>query len=1064
MFITYNASAGSGKTTNLVAEYLSICMDNPTRFKNILAITFTNNATAEMKSRIVDTLYHFAFDPLESLQGSEKAICKMVKVKCPTLSDAEMQTKSKELLSHILYDYPNFSISTIDSFFQRLIRAFAFELNINLDFSVVVQLDDYYTQTVDILLNKISKDHASLTRSVLNLLDSQLDEKGKWQLENELVRTLATIYREDTYFPMQKLSEVENLNDIITELFNTKKELLKYLKTEAQVGCNLIKNTGLSAVDFFQVNKGIYTWFNRVLTNPSSAQSDGFVVKAIEKECFTSPKAPRSLSQSEYEDLKAQYLKVKEAQKNYARLAAFVKNIHALSLLFELKSIMDEIKLRDNLFYLSETNYKVYNEIKDEETPYIYEKLGNKYSYFFIDEFQDTSNLQWENMLPLIRNALASGGKSILFGDVKQAIYRFRGGDSQLLHAVTTDEDYQKKIAPMDTSFEIEPLQTNYRTDGYVVNFNNKFFSYLKILDKFSTLAKGYYEEVEQTIAEGREKKGFVSIQFKSPDAGEDYLTQSVLEAVQDARNRNFRLRDIAILSRGNEISNALGEFLTKNEIPVISSNSLLLKSSDKINLMISVLRFLVDENDALSICIVGNYILKQHQQENDSLSEVLDMIIPKQKVTETDKKENHDPTETQRENNFLKFLNDRGFTINPYELIQQPLYSLVSKLMTIFHLEETDAFVSAFLENVLTYSQSSNGELSSFLDWWSQNEEKLSISMPDGIDAITVMTIHSSKGLQFPVVILPCTQYKEGKTKTTFWYENPNYLQSDDALKLPFVQLNNNDELSSIGLGDYVEEEKNLTAIDNLNILYVAHTRPKNALYIITGKPQSEGGRGNYNLFLDQFVQRNLQPTHQDEQETSQLFQQNEEMLNFIQDENNPLHFWYGDIDFKVTSNESEQNQGSQNEISRFYTTDFALPQLAFQGNMVERNRGNAVHDFLSKLKAFPKNETELDNMNFEGNPFCSDIKAALSTIMERPDFYRLFGDEAQVLNEVSILTQDGELKRPDRVVIYSDKVFVIDYKTGSPAPKYQNQINEYVSLLEGLGYQNVEGILLYM
>ncbi|HNW67880.1 MAG TPA: 3'-5' exonuclease, partial [Bacteroidales bacterium] len=380
----------------------------------------------------------------------------------------------------------------------------------------------------------------------------------------------------------------------------------------------------------------------------------------------------------------------------------------------------------------------------------------------------------------------------------------------------------------------------------------------------------------------------------------------------------------------------------------------------------------------------------------------------------------------------------------NPYELIQQPLYSLVSKLMTIFHLEETDAFVSAFLENVLSYSQSNNGELSSFLDWWSQNEEKLSISMPDGIDAITVMTIHASKGLQFPVVILPCTQYKDGKTKTTFWYENPNYLQPDDALKLPFVQLNNNDELSSIGLGDYVEEEKNRTAIDNLNILYVAHTRPQNGLYIITGKQRSEGGRGNYNLFLDDFVQK--------------------KDLQFIQDEEDKLHFWYGDIDFKVTSNKAEQNQDPHTNISRFYTADFALPKLAYQGNMVERNRGNAVHDFLSKLKKIPKNETELDNMNFEGNPFGSDIKAALSMIMKRPDFNRLFGDEAQVLNEVSILTQDGDLKRPDRVVICSDKVFVIDYKTGSPSPKYQNQINEYVSLLEGLGYQNVEGILLYM
>ena len=1043
MFKTYKASAGSGKTTNLVAEYLSLCFSNPHKYRNILAVTFTNNATAQMKQRIISTLQNFIFETdYNNLQASDKAILKLIS-KNLRLAHGQnedfFRQKSKELLQLILYDYPNFSISTIDSFFQRLLRSFALDLKLNLNYNLEIQLDDFFTQTIDILMNKISRNSkkyhdSGLTDRVLYLMENKMDISGRSNIEEELRKVLFSIYDENSYLPLKELNKLEE-EEFLQKCKIHKKITAKFRNDVVNLafeGDYIIKSSSIPESDFYQGNRGPYSWFLNLAINPDST-SQGYMQKAIERESFTKNKG--ELPDDVHQQLVELYYKTVEARDRYIYASILSQNIESLMLIFDLKKIMDDIKLRDNIFYLSETNAKIYDEIKDEQAPYIYEKLGNRYSYFLIDEFQDTSHLQWRDIFPLLKNALSGSnqyheeGKTVIFGDVKQAIYRFRNGDATLLDKLSSFEGYQNEFGFLekdDSRFELISLQTNYRSNYNIVDFNNHFFTYLKQITNRELpvfpMAERLYDDVIQEI-KPTAKSGFVSIQFNSGES-DKYEEEKVLEAVRDALSRDYDYQDIAVLTKDRERGVRLGQMLSENNIPVISSDTLLLGNSDKVNLIIATLKYLSNRDDKLSKLFIVNYLIKLKNSSNN-LEDIYSYL--------------------ENEDSFARFLLFFNITIQKERLLTFPLFTLIKEIIILYDFLESDLFVVGLLDVVFEYTSKNNSDLTQFLNWWGMQEGKLSITSPNKNNAVTVTTIHKAKGLEYPVVIIPINQYKEKSNNKLFWYKNET-----DESGLTYVPISISKKLCGTSLEELYDNESALASLDNLNVLYVAHTRPHDCMYIITGKKD----RGNYSKYLFDFCDKN----------------RDNPLFHFEEDN----RIIYGDLDYCKISEEKDKKKDkmqSEHGISGMHTSSFTpeSKQLAYQlfssPSTKEKEIGLFVHNFLSSLSKFPQTFQEIEEMDLAmDEEKRSMVKGALKKIIADETLKPYFFTEAEVLNEISILKTDGSVRRPDRIVIMPEEVMVIDYKTGKENPKYEEQLEEYKSLLIDMGYKNVQGRLVFV
>jgi len=952
VFTIYKASAGSGKTSRLVVEYLSLCLPRPEKFKHILAITFTNNATAEMKSRIVNTLSQLAFETeitdSSPVYHTYNQIVAQIAAHLPENEQfVYIKNQSKILLENILYEYDRFSISTIDAFFQRILRAFALEFGLNSRFILEIELDDLHRETTKVLIQRISKNNKELTQRMLELVENNMLEKGKWKVEKEIIGLLEKSMKEEVYFPLKKLqdSEKNNFDNAKKIITREKKRLRGELKT--------------------------------------------FTTRA-EKKSET-------------------YNLLKEQLKEVEFLG---RNLFQLALLFDLKSIMDEIKAEDNRFFLSETNAKICEKLGDDDVPFIYEKIGNQYVYFFIDEFQDTSKLQWKNMLPLIKNALSGGNrfnepsKVFLFGDVKQAIYRFRNGDADILQQLTNLEGYHKTVLPhaqQDKDYTVRLLDTNYRSSKKVVEFNNAFFSFLTSENAPFSDAKDYYTDVIQKM-KPTSAEGNVSVRFQEEDdlrKFEEYVLEPVLETVDALLQKGYSCRDIAILVSSNKLASTIGAFLIANNIPIISADSLQLSSSNEINLLISALQYIISEEDKLAKLLIVKYYTEKN---NLLLEEYLQYV--------------------QNEETFQHFLTLFNIEINRKASRSHSLFTLMNELIHRFSFSLTNPFLMRFLDETEDFSSKRTATIALFLEWWEDEGYKKTLSSPQGVDAITVSTIHKSKGLEYPAVIFPMNNYSTRKTNSDIFVQG-----SVTGLEYDFVSLTKDG--TPARFQPLYDEESKKTDIDNLNKLYVAHTRAREELYIITGKPAARGS--NYSKFLAEFCERNEGWEKEKGEGRKEKGERRKELCEHC------------------VSVLKKTKSGNIFNITTEETT-------------IAQQRGIFLHHFLSSLTSFPQNDNEIEAvLQSVEETYRETLRQIFYKILNDKNLRPHFAPEVKVLNETSILFPNGNLLRPDRVVFLEDKVVVIDYKTGEPHASHKEQIDEYCGAIRDMGYGNVEGVILY-
>jgi ATP-dependent exoDNAse (exonuclease V) beta subunit len=951
MFTLYKASAGSGKTSRLVVEYLALCLPQPEKFKQVLAITFTNNATAEMKARIVDTLSALAFEkeilPTSKFYHSYNQIAAKIAAYLPEKEQFSfIKKQSKILLEKILYEYDRFSISTIDAFFQRILRAFALEFGLHSSFNLEIELDDFFKETITVLLHRISKNNKEFTNRVLDLVKNLMLEKGKWKIERELLRLLKLCMQEEYYVPLKKLQESENKN------FEQAKE---------------------------KINQETFRLRTRLKN-------------------FTTKEEKKSEN----------YLLLQEELKE---LEFFGKNLFQLSLLFDLKTIMDEIKAQDNRFFISETNAKINEKLGNDDVPFIYEKIGNQFAYFFIDEFQDTSKLQWNNMLPLVKNALSGynkfneQGKLFLFGDLKQAIYRFRNGDADILKQLSKIEGYRNEVlsyAKENEDYRVELLDTNYRSSKKVVEFNNAFFSYLTAENGNFCEARAFYEDVIQKTKPTAEE-GMVTVRFKDEEDSrkfEEYMQEHVLATISDALQRGYKYENIAVLVSSNDLASAIGIFLIANNIPIISAESLQLSSSPEINLCIAALQFLASEEDKLAKLSIIQHITKQHKSE---LAPYIQCV--------------------QSEDAFQHFLRDFNITIDRKKLCMFSLFTLIHEIFRIFSFSFCNPFLMKLLDELESFVLRRNGAISLFLEWWEEKGNHLTLSTPQGINAVTISTIHKAKGLEYPVVILPFSQYSYFKTK-------PDMFVQDRITGLEYDWVSLSNEKTPERYLPQCEEESKKTLIDQLNKLYVAHTRAGKELHIITEK----ASKGNYSKFLGEFCEKRELRT-----EAPLVASSSKLITNY---------------ELQVTSYNPSIPQSFNPSILQ--SLNPSIPQ---------QQRGIFIHNFLSTLAVFPQNEKEIALLvqNVE-ETYREKLVSIFIKILNDKELYLYFVPEVKVLNETSILFPNGNLLRPDRVVFLQDGVIVIDYKTGEANTSHKKQVEQYCDAFRAMGYDYVEGRVLYI
>ncbi len=1040
-FTVYNASAGSGKTFTLVKEYLKTLFvsQKVDKYKGVLAITFTNKAVAEMKNRVLVNLKSFAdsrilFSPIPN-DLTEHFFMFDSLAKELSLSPKTLHEKAIRIHDAVLNNYAAFDIVTIDTFTHRIIRTFAYDLKLAQNFEVVLDTDEILNEAISNVLVKVGEDKA-LTKLLIDFALLKADDDRSWDISSDLYKTSRLLLNENEIKHLDLLKD-KSLKDFDLLKSVIEKKITEYTNALNSISIDLINEFEIKQIPVSDI-KHVHAYFLKLSKNDFSVSFDrAWQAKLVNGEPIYLKKTSSSnaaLIDQLQSRIVNDYEQTKKLFFQLSFLNNFSKNLVPLSVLNIVNKEIQNIKNEQNVLLISEFNKLISNEIKDQPAPFIYERIGERYRNFFIDEFQDTSKLQWQNLIPLIDNALSiSPNKNdkhslLLVGDAKQSIYRWRGGSPEQFINLYENEN------PFYLQKKVENLSTNYRSYSEIIDFNNNFFS--SVSSKFKNDTHKELYEIGNQQNQNNKKGGFVKLSFienvKDEFAVKLYQDK-VLETIKSVLSKGFSKSDICIVTRKTKDGIAIADFLTENEIPIISSETLLINKSKEVKFIISFLNYLLyPEGNVFKLSLLQYLYIKlkvqlsEHEFYNSFLKE--------------------NPQEF-----FNELFNSYQVEFN-YKIFQTlPLYELVEQIIRSFDLvDSSDAYIQYFLDEVLNFTQHKQTGIQGFLEFWETKKDKLSIVAPQGTDAITLMTIHKSKGLEFPVVIFPFAElgiYDEVEPKQWYNIDENEYSGFPEA----FLNFNKNFEFfGEEGLRIWNNRNSQLE-LDNINLLYVALTRPKEQLYIITKKT---------------LIKKTKQES---EKHYSGLF------IRFLKN----INKWQDDIDDycfgEDTKLSSKTDIPIENEL--LFTSssrkDHKLAVLTKSGALWDSSqqdaiaKGNLIHLILSKIKYHDDVDSVLSEFFKNGtitNEQIELLKPILINLTSQSKLSVFYKKHLVVLNEKSIMLENGEVLVPDRVVIDNNKATIIDYKTGDFLLKHETQIKNYASVLAEIGYQIENKILVYL
>ena len=1014
-FDIINASAGSGKTFALTKRILTKILKSKDEnyFKRILALTFTNRAADEMKSRILKNLKDFSES---QIKDSPTEMFEQVKKELALSSD-KIIILAKERLNLLLHNYSFFQIETLDSFNHHIIRSFYKELNLDPDFRVVIEAEEILDQSVSRIFENIENDK-EISSLIKDFSIKKISEGKSWDVEFDLKEFAQSVLKEN------EIVDVEQIEKSSLKEFNVLKNRIELRVNELSSELNslLIKieknisNQGME-IDF---SRNSFPKFITSVQNSSFKWSSMTSISnlfekntLINKSCLK--KNPDKLNVF-VANLFELFLELKERLVKIKVLDSFLYSLTPSILLKIIKSNSEDIQKENNELLLSKFNKLIYKEIGNQHTPYLYEKLGVKFNDYLIDEFQDTSNLQWKNLIPLISHAIESfqenenQGSLFLVGDPKQSVYRWRGADPKIFASLLLNEK-----TPFSVQKSITNLPVNFRSRNEIINFNNSLFKHASGL-----LKSNYYKKI---FLQGSDQKhnnfsnGHVSITFINKDFKKEQQLESVLKEtlsqIENCLSRGFEQSEIAVLVRDNKQSSQISEWLIENNISVLSQDSLSIDNSEKVELLINLIKLKDDNNNQEArAVIIGNFA---------------NLVKPKDLFVFYKENLNN---ELKR---FLKNLN----IFSLYKAFEMSFLESVDFFIKELQMDSsnTDPYI-LFLREVIfeQVSQNKNNE-KEFLVFWKQNSTKIKIPSGSSKNAVQVLTIHKAKGLEFPVVIYPfvdsVTHRNSGKRNWLPVFEenfskkilipfNENFKEYSDSFQKEYDSISSNEEL------------------DNLNLLYVALTRAVDELHLISEYPRLKS-INSHNQIIRSFL---------------------ENYAEWREDRNK---FTWG----KPLTKDIVKKNDPASDAKGFETKYFQpVPDTKFINDKMIF--GNVFHEFMSHIEfendyINEKNELNLSKL-IDKNTKNRVIKISKSVI-EHHDLKEYFSINNSVYCEQEIFTESNKIIKPDRLVFFdSNRVAVIDYKTGEKNKKDLKQILKYKKTLENMGKKVEASILVYI
>ena len=1024
-FKIFNASAGSGKTHTLTRTYLEIVLQHPGSYRQILAITFTNKAVNEMKHRILDSLYQFG--KVQSLEDATPLFLDLMQVL--QLEVTPLRERSKKVLKEILHNYAFFDISTIDRFTHRLIRTFAKDLKLPQNFEVVLDYELLLDEAVSRLLLKAGSD-GPLTKVILKFALEKIDEDKSWDVGFDLFNIGKLLFNENHAPHLAKLKD-KSLSDFTELKKNLKKQseaLEQRLTITAAKGLSLIADAGLEASDFTR------SYFPKFL----EGIADGNLTMDFNagwKQHFetaslynkTASETVKDSIDTLHPELLLIFNQIRETHYRLSFLENAYRHIVPLTVLNAIQREVRKIQAENEQLSISEFNALISKEIKNQPAPFIYERLGEKYRHYFIDEFQDTSAMQWNNLVPLIGNALESEdlqgkkGSVFLVGDAKQAIYRWRGGRAEQFLDLANGADTPFVIPP-----HIESLPVNYRSHEEIVEFNNDFFTAMSLVlhnERYRNLFIEGNRQRHTGKNGGHVRLSFIEDQQDGTEDKNQAYCEKVLETIRELIAKQYGYQDICILVRGRKEGMLLADFLSQQALPTMSSESLLLKSSEKVRFLVQLMLYASNDQNREAVYEILAFLSAGQRSRHDFISQNLDS---------------------------LPFLLKEKYGFDLEKLRRGSLYDTMELAIKKFDLAPAaDAYITYFMDVVFEVEQKEHTGIQAFLSYWDKKQDKLGISAPENIDAIRIMTIHKAKGLEFPVVIFPFANdwiYKRRDKKMWLPVDAVVFNGFEELLIGEKKEVENYGETAA---AIYREEEQKME-LDAINVLYVALTRAEKALYVISEKALTKDGEPKLDYYSGLFI--------------------GFLMKKMLWEENRVTY------DFGSLGTNMEVSKAGTNEPVPFRYTEKNRPEfsiLTTSGMLWDAERqkaitkGNELHHILSLIETEDDVEPAFELALRQGTFTKKDVeslKKSVAQVVNHPDLAVYYKTGNRIYNEREIILENGEIVRPDRVVLQDNKAIILDYKTGIKDARYGKQLDSYADAIKKMGYDIMEKIIVYI
>lgn len=1043
--VIYNASAGAGKTHTLVKEYLKIILTSPgeNAHKNILAITFTNKAANEMKSRIVECLAAFA---LGEIKGRSLNIMNdLLSEKSLGLTPDIIQSKSKRILKTIIHNYGAFHISTIDKFTHKLLRSFSFDLDLSALFEVTTDTESLLTEAVDLVIAKAGEDNQELTDLLLEFALEKADDDKSWDITLDIFNMSKLLVSENdrkeiSSYKEKTITDFLQIKKQIKELSATTKNEIIHL---AQGCLQLIDDSGLERKAFY--SSYIPNHFEKVALGTIFKYDKLKYLEEGSRYSKSRTQAEKSIIDSIAPTLLENLIQINQQVDRYVLFQELLKNMVPLSLLNTVAVALEKIQKEKNVLSISEFNAIINKEIQNQPAPFIYERLGEKYRHYFIDEFQDTSEMQWQNLIPLIDNALAGQdengkpGSLMIVGDPKQSIYRWRGGKAEQLIDLSNG---QTPFAnhPIHTEY----LKTNYRSYSQIIEFNNDFFKFISGVFQQTDYQQLYAEQSAQETTD--KKGGYVGLEFVqigesknsySEESESDnsetqqlYL-QAVLKTIKKVLAQGYDYEDITILTRTNVTGSIIANYLTENQIPIFSSESLLMHLSSEVQSLLNALRYINDSADVIAKAEWLYYLSVFYKGDSNTH----DFISEGVKTSEND---------------FEIWLQQWGIQLSFSELKSRSIYEGLEILVRNTLLPQNNhAYVQYLLDIALEFDVRKQSGLADFLVFWKDNEAKFSIPSPEGNHAVQIMTIHKSKGLEFPIVIMPFAEGRISNSLDQMWIT-----PDEEVMGLNRLLVNKGKKVNDFGeiASEELQTKSQEDVLDALNVLYVAFTRAEEQLHIISSLKVNKDNtfaQGNIASFFGDYL------THLGWYSSSKY-----------------SYEWGIAERVSTPKTKSHQAQKMQPVQDWFKSENIKIAQreaLLWDTKQLQAiEYGNLIHEIIAQI-ATESDVLRVVQLSIQQGLISHAeeqfIQKQLLDIIKHPLLHEYYNPKYTVYNERAILVKNGATIKPDKVVILpNQQAMILDYKTGNPETKHQTQINHYAEVLSSMNYLVIRKTIVYI